>query len=120
MDGSARDRGGEAQTAELERELAMVAYVIFIKERTRNQEEVDIYKEMAPAALAGHPITFRIAHGRKEVVEGPECDDIMMLEFPTFEEAKSWYKSPAYQEASEHRFKGADYRAIIIEGVSPK
>ena len=46
----------------------MVAYVIFIKERAHNQGELDLYNEMAPAALAGHPITFRIAHGHKEVV----------------------------------------------------
>ena len=48
----------------------MVAYVIFRKEQTHNQGELDLYKERAPAALAGHPITFRIAHGHKEVVEG--------------------------------------------------
>lgn len=95
----------------------MVAYVIFIKERTHDQEEVDRYKELAPAALAGHPITFRVAHGRKEVVEGPDFEDMMVLEFPTFEEAKSWYISPPYQAASAHRLKGADYRAIIVEGV---
>ena len=41
----------------------------------------------------------------------------MMLEFPTFREARAWYDSPAYQAASEHRFNGADYRAIIVEGV---
>ena len=46
----------------------MVAYVIFIKERAHNQGELDLYKEMAPAALAGHPITLRIAHGHKELV----------------------------------------------------
>jgi hypothetical protein len=33
----------------------MVAYVIFIKERAHNQGELDLYNEMAPAALAGHP-----------------------------------------------------------------
>ena len=44
--------------------------LIFIKERMHNQGELDLYKEMAPAALAGHPITFRIAHGHKEIVEG--------------------------------------------------
>ena len=49
-----------------------VAYLIFIKERTHDQGELDLYKEMVPAALAGHPITFRIAHGHKEVVEGPD------------------------------------------------
>jgi uncharacterized protein (DUF1330 family) len=95
----------------------MVAYVIFIKEQTHNQGELDLYKERAPAALAGHPITFRIAQGHKEVVEGPDFEDLMTLEFPTFREARAWYDSPAYQAASEHRFKGADYRAIIVEGV---
>jgi uncharacterized protein (DUF1330 family) len=44
----------------------------------------------------------------------------MMLEFPTFETAKAWHSNPAYQAASEHRFKGADYRTVIVEGVSPK
>jgi uncharacterized protein (DUF1330 family) len=98
----------------------VVAYVIFIKEKTKNQAEVELYKQMAPAGMAGHPITFRIAHGRREVVEGPDCEDMMMLEFPTFDAAKAWYGSPAYQAASEHRFKGADYRTIIVEGTPPK
>jgi uncharacterized protein (DUF1330 family) len=62
----------------------MVAYLIFIKERMHNQAELDLYKEMAPAALAGHPTAFRIAHGHKEVVEGPDFENVMMLEFPTF------------------------------------
>jgi uncharacterized protein (DUF1330 family) len=91
----------------------MAAYVIFIKGRTPNQGELDLYKAMAPAALAGHPINFRIAHGHKEVVEGPDFEDMMMLDFSTLREARAWYDSPAYQAASEHRFKGADCRAII-------
>ncbi len=40
-----------------------------------------------------------------------------ILEFPTFEEAKTWYDSPAYREAREHRLKGADYHAVIVEGL---
>ena len=94
----------------------MVAYVIFLKERTRRPAEIEAYKQMAPAGMAGYPITFRITHGSKEIVEGPEFEDIMMLEFPSFEEAKIWYHNPAYQAACEHRFKGGDYRAVIVEG----
>jgi len=30
---------------------------------------------------------------------------------------KLWYDSPLYREAREHRFKGADYRAVLVEGV---
>ena len=57
----------------------MVAYVIFIKERTLNQGELDPYNEMAPAALAGHPITFRIAPGHKEVVEAPTAEHLVLI-----------------------------------------
>ncbi len=44
-------------------------------------------------------------------------EGVVILQFPTFEEAKAWYDSPAYREAREHRFAGADYRAVIVEGV---
>jgi hypothetical protein len=37
--------------------------------------------------------------------------------FPSFDEAKAWYDSPAYREVREHRFRGADYRAVIVEGL---
>ena len=67
----------------------MAAYVIFIKERTHNQGALDLYGEIAAAALAGHPITLRIAHGQKEVVEGADFEDMMMLEFPTFRGGES-------------------------------
>ena len=45
----------------------MAAYVIFIKERTHNQGELDLYREMAPAALAVDPITLHIAHGHSRL-----------------------------------------------------
>jgi uncharacterized protein (DUF1330 family) len=41
---------------------------------------------------------------------------VVILEFPTFEEAKAWYDSPAYRKVREHRYKGADYRAVIVQG----
>jgi len=33
------------------------------------------------------------------------------------EAEKAWYDSPAYQEVRQHRFKGAKYQAILVEGV---
>jgi uncharacterized protein (DUF1330 family) len=40
------------------------------------------------------------------------------LQFPTVEDAKAWYHSPGYQAAAVHRRKGADYRAVIVEGFT--
>jgi uncharacterized protein (DUF1330 family) len=54
--------------------------------------------------------------GKHEVLEGPAIEGAVILEFPTIEAARTYYHSPAYQEAVKHRFLAADYRAFIVEG----
>jgi uncharacterized protein (DUF1330 family) len=95
----------------------MATYIVFIRDLTRDQAEMDVYTPKAGASLAGHPIKVLAAYGRQEVIEGPEVEGVVIVEFPSFDEAKAWYDSPAYREAREHRFKGADYRAVIVEGL---
>ena len=95
----------------------MAAYVIFIREKTRSQSELEIYSKKTPAALAGHAVTPLAVYGRHEVIEGSEVEGVAILRFPTFGEAKAWYDSPAYREARAHRFNGADYQAVIVEGL---
>ena len=95
----------------------MPAYAIFIRDSTRDPKELETYSRVAPATLAGHPVTPRVAYGRHEVLEGPPIEGAVVLEFPTFEAARAWYDSPAYREAREHRFKSASYRAFIVQGV---
>jgi len=95
----------------------MAAYIIFIREGVRNQSELEIYSKKVPAAMAGHAVTLLAAYGRHEVIEGTAVEGVVILQFPSFGEAKAWYDSPAYREAREHRFKGADYRAVIVEGL---
>jgi uncharacterized protein (DUF1330 family) len=50
-------------------------------------------------------------------LEGPEVEGVVVAEFPTLEAARAWYDSPAYQEVAQHRFRGAIYRGLIVEGV---
>jgi uncharacterized protein (DUF1330 family) len=96
----------------------MPAYVIFVRERTLDKSELEAYAKLAAPSLEGLPIKFLAAYGRQEVLEGPAPEGVAIAEFPSVEEAKQWYQSPAYQAAAQHRFKGAIYRGIIIEGVS--
>ena len=95
----------------------MAAYIVFIRESTRDAAELETYSQQAGATLAGHPAAVLAAYGRQEVLEGPDVEGVVILEFPSFEDAKAWYDSPAYRRAREHRFRGADYRAVIVEGV---
>jgi uncharacterized protein (DUF1330 family) len=88
----------------------MPAYAIFIRDSTLDRKDLETYSKVAPATLSGHPVTLRVAYRRHEVLEGPEIEGAVVLEFPTFEAAKEWYDSAAYREARKHRFKGANYR----------
>ncbi len=95
----------------------MAAYIVFIRQSTRDASELATYSEKVGDTLTGHPVTVLAAYGHQEVLEGPEVEGVVVLEFPTFDAAKAWYDSPAYREVREHRFRGSEYRAVIVEGV---
>ncbi len=95
----------------------MATYIVFTRETTKDPAEMDTYSQKVGATLAGHPLKVLAAYGRQEVIEGPEVEGVVILEFPSFEAAKAWYDGPAYRQVREHRFRGADYRGVIVEGV---
>lgn len=95
----------------------MPAYFVAIRNSISDPAEMATYSGKARASMAGHPIGRLAAYGRVRSLEGRPLEGAVILEFPTFEDAEAWYDSPEYQEAVVHRFKGADYRTFIIEGV---
>jgi uncharacterized protein (DUF1330 family) len=95
----------------------MSAYVVFTREKLRDQTEFETYSKMAGATMAGHEVKPHVVYGKCETLEGAPIEGAVIVEFPTMEAAKAWYDSPAYREARVHRFLGADYRAFITEGL---
>lgn len=95
----------------------MSAYVIMIRDRTLNAEEMEIYTKLAKSARAGHYITPLVRYGAIEVLEGPEAEGCLIHQFSTMKDAKNWYQSNQYQEAVKHRHNGAEYRVMIVAGV---
>jgi len=95
----------------------MAAYIVFTRDSTLDQAELETYWARIRATMAGHSIKMLAAYGRHDVLEGPPVEGVVIAEFPTFEAAKAWYDSPAYREAAMHRLKGAVYRGVIVEGV---
>lgn len=98
----------------------MPAYVVITKEKTRNEAKLEEYRNVAPISFQKHPAKFLAIHGRQEVLEGPKNEDLVILEFPSYEAAQSWYHSEEYQAASELRHQGGDYRFILTEGLTAK
>lgn len=95
----------------------MPAYMIFIREKTLDRSELEAYWSKVAATMEGVAIKPLAAYGRHVTLEGPEVEGVVVAEFRSIEEARAWYESPAYQEAARHRFQGAVYRGLTVEGV---
>jgi uncharacterized protein (DUF1330 family) len=95
----------------------MASYIVFTRESTQDQGELDTYQAHVAATLAGHPVRVLAAYGPQQVLEGDAPEGVVIVEFPTTDAARAWYDSPAYQSVAQHRFKGARYRAVLVEGV---
>jgi uncharacterized protein (DUF1330 family) len=95
----------------------MAAYMVFTREKMLNQAEFDKYGPMAGASMGGHKATPLAVYGKHDTLEGAPIEGAVILSFATYEEALAWYNSPAYTAAREQRFKGADYRAFIVQGM---
>ncbi len=51
-----------------------------------------------------HPAKFLALHERSAFLEGPQGEEIIIFEFPSYEVAQAWYQSPENQAARQHRF----------------
>lgn len=99
-----------------ESENTMTAYVVFMKEEVLDQSELGAYSSKVGKSFDGRDVKVLAAYGSIETIEGPDIEGAVILEFPDLEAARDWYRSPAYQEAAAHRFRGARYRGFIVEG----
>ena len=96
----------------------MPAYVIFIREsKIHDQSEIDTYMRKGRENPLDPKMIPLVVYGAMEALEGHQPDGVVVLQFPTLEDAKTWYYSPGYQAASPHRRKGADYRGFIVQGM---
>ena len=95
----------------------MSAYIIFIRDRVRDAAELAAYAPLAQASTAGHALHPLAFYGAVETLEGAEVDGVVLIKFEDRAAARAWYDSPQYTEARKHRHLGADYRALIVEGI---
>jgi uncharacterized protein (DUF1330 family) len=95
----------------------MSAYMVFTRDKTLDQNELNLYSKEVPATLAVHEVKILALYGRHEDLEGDSTEGTVILEFPSIEAAKVWYDGPEYRKVREHRFKGSTYRVVLIQGV---
>jgi uncharacterized protein (DUF1330 family) len=57
--------------------------------------------------------------GRGEVVEGDlDLGRVIVLEFPSYEDARRWYSSPEYEAAKRLRHGCAVGELVIVDGFT--
>ena len=97
----------------------MAAYVLNDMEIT-DPALFEDYKLLSPATVAQYGGRFLARGGRTETLEGDWSPKrLVILEFPSVEQARAWADSPEYAPAKRLRQLASKSNLIVIEGVPP-
>ena len=96
----------------------MTAYVV-IRIQVHDPDKLKDYQQIAPAIIEQYQGRFLARGGEVTSLEGPEENRrIVMIEFPTLDQAKRFYHSEEYAKAIELRTEAADFEMIAVEGLA--
>jgi uncharacterized protein (DUF1330 family) len=77
----------------------------------------DEYRAIAPEILRRYDGKVIVRGGRSESVEGGWAPKrLVVVQFPSYEQARSFYYSAGYQKVLPKRLSSARCRGILIEG----
>src|SRR5262245_21560951 len=95
----------------------MSAYVI-VEVDVKDPVAYEGYKRQTPASVAKYGGRFIIRGGKGETLEGGWVPKrIVVVEFESMEQAKTWWDSPEYAPVRAIRWQTAESRMIVVEGV---
>jgi len=78
------------------------------------------YRKRVPATLARYGGRFVVRGGAHQSVEGDwKPTRLVVLEFPTMEQAKRWYDSEEYREPKAMRLRAGRTNLVMVDGVAP-
>ncbi|MBE0681230.1 MAG: DUF1330 domain-containing protein [Anaerolineales bacterium] len=95
----------------------MTAYVIMDIEVT-DPEGYKEYIKLAPDTVKLYGGKYIARGGRNETLEGDwQVKRLVILEFPSLEQAKNWLNSSEYAPARKLRHRYAQTKMVVVEGV---
>jgi uncharacterized protein (DUF1330 family) len=81
-------------------------------------EAYETYKQLAAKAVEDHGGRYIARGGMRETLEGGwEPARLVVLEFPTMEQARRWYASAEYEEAKRARRDAASANIVVLQGI---
>jgi uncharacterized protein (DUF1330 family) len=95
-----------------------VAAYIIVDLTVTDLPTMEEYRKRVPATLAAYGGRFLVRGGAHQTVEGDwKPNRLVVLEFPSMEQAKRWYDSEEYREPKALRLKASKANLIMVEGA---
>ena len=95
----------------------MKGYVVCVYKNIANDEKLKEYAVKAKAAVEKFKGKFLIRGGKFTSNEGEQSPRTVVIEFPSYDKANTFYNSKEYQEAHSILEGYADRQHQTIEGV---
>jgi uncharacterized protein (DUF1330 family) len=98
-------------------EVVMPAYLV-VHVDVHDPEVYERYKAMAPPSIRDYGGRYLTRGGACEVLEGDWTPKrLVLLEFPTMEQARAFYGSSEYAEALALRHAAAESSVVLLDGL---
>ena len=95
----------------------MKGYVVCVYKNITSDEKLKEYAIKARVAVEKYKGKFLIRGGRSTSNEGEKSPRTVVIEFPSFDQANSFYKSKEYQDAHSILKGHAERQHQTIEGA---
>jgi uncharacterized protein (DUF1330 family) len=96
----------------------MPAYVI-AESTILDVKAFEIYRQHAEASVVKHGGRFLARGGEIEVLEGECAPRVVVLEFPSMDAARVWYRSPEYAKALDVSDRALRRNLYLVDGMAP-
>jgi uncharacterized protein (DUF1330 family) len=95
----------------------MSAYVI-VDIDIHDAAGLEEYRKQVPATVTRYGGRFIVRGGKFEQLEGEwQPKRLVLLEFPSVDQARRWYDSEEYRPLKAMRLKASNSNLILVEGV---
>ena len=97
----------------------MPAGYILVDSQVTDPEQFKQYGTLAPAAVAAAGGEYLARGGKSEALEGDWLPPrVTVLRFPSYDAAKAFYDSAAYQDVRKHRVGATHhFNMVLVEGI---
>ncbi|MCS0605380.1 DUF1330 domain-containing protein [Streptomyces sp. LP11] len=96
----------------------MTAYAIAHLREAAPHPEIAEYIARITATFAPYGGRFLVHGGRHEVLEGAWPGHVVIIGFPTLEQARAWWDSEPYREIAPLRSRHIEGDIILVPGVA--